>query len=47
MSTVAYIGIGIRVADSHHLEADPDLAFQFDEDPDPYSNAHFFPDLDI
>ena len=27
--------IGVSVADPHHFDADPDLAFHFDADPDP------------
>ena len=51
----AYI---IRVADTHHFDADPDPAchfdadphpdptFQFDANPDPDPTTHFFPDSD-
>jgi hypothetical protein len=31
-----------RVADPHHLDADPDLAFHFDADPNPDPTTHFY-----
>jgi hypothetical protein len=34
------------VADPHHLEADPNPAFHFDEAPDPDSTFHSERDLD-
>jgi hypothetical protein len=35
------------VADPHHLEADPNPAFHFDEAPDPDSTFHSERDLDL